>query len=124
VRDPAFPEYPSFKEAYIEAYDEEPSGPAWEAYLALVSSGVSAQRQVWVHKDSPSEAIEELKEAARCITEREEFYEQGRDILAGYEPIVGEPLERNVEVMLSVSDDVIAWLRSYLNEEYDLNLGN
>src|SRR3546814_11949428 len=49
VRDPAFPEFPSFLEAYREARGSDPSGPAWEAYLALVSSGVSAQRQVWMH---------------------------------------------------------------------------
>src|SRR3546814_8829983 len=55
VRDPAFPEFPSFLEAYREARGSDPSGPAWEAYLALVSSGVSAQRQVWMHGDTRSE---------------------------------------------------------------------
>src|SRR3546814_13813302 len=55
IRDPAFPEFPSFLEAYREAFGKKPSGQVWEAYLALVSSGVSAQRQVWVHQDSSEE---------------------------------------------------------------------
>src|SRR3546814_4985838 len=93
--DPAFPEFPSFLEAYREARGSDPSGPAWEAYLALVSSGVSAQRQVWMHGDTPPEALAAMKEATACVVEREEFYQQGKEILAGYEPIVGEPLARN-----------------------------
>lgn len=122
VRDPAFPEYPSFLEAYREAYDKDPSGPAWEAYLALVSSGVSAQRQVWMHKDTPPEALAAMKAATDCVINREEFYEKGDKILAGYKPIVGESLQRNTKAMLSVSDDVLKWLRAHLNEKYDLDL--
>lgn len=122
VRDPAFPEFPSFLEAYREAYGKDPSGPAWEAYLALVSSGVSAQRQVWMHKDTPPEALAAMKAATGCVIARDEFYEKGEKILAGYKPIVGEPLERNTKAMLSVSDDVLKWLRGYLNENYDLEL--
>src|SRR3546814_10171 len=122
VRDPAFPEFPSFLEAYREARGSDPSGPAWEAYLALVSSGVSAQRQVWMHGDTPPEALAAMKEATACVVEREEFYQQGKEILAGYEPIVGEPLARNAAAMLSVSDEVLTWLRRYLNEKYELEL--
>ncbi|HEY9552061.1 hypothetical protein [Allosphingosinicella sp.] len=122
IRDPAFPEFPSFLEAYREAFGKEPSGQVWDAYLALVSSGVSAQRQVWVHQDIPQEALGALKEATQCVVERDEFYAQGEDILAGYKPIVGETLERNAEAMLSVSDDVLSWLRNHLNETYDLEL--
>src|SRR3546814_4875480 len=74
IRDPAFPEFPSFLEAYSEAFGKEPSGQVWDAYLALVSSGVSAQRQVWVHQDIPQEALGALKEATQCVVERDEFY--------------------------------------------------
>jgi len=122
VRDPAFPDLPSFLEAYRDAYGKDPSGPAWEAYLALVSSGVSAQRQMWMHKDTPPEALAAMKAATECVIGRDEFYEKGEKILAGYKPIVGAPLERNTKAMLSVSDDVLKWLRRYLNEKYDLDL--
>src|SRR3546814_13185566 len=56
IRDPAFPEFPSFLEAYREAFGKTPSGQGWDAYLAHVSSGDSAQRQVWVHQDIQKEA--------------------------------------------------------------------
>src|SRR3546814_20503681 len=74
------------------------------AYLALVSSGVSAQRQVWMHGDTPPEALAAMKEATACVVEREEFYQQGKEILAGYDPNVGEPHARTAAAMLSVSD--------------------
>src|SRR3546814_13487222 len=80
VRDPAFPEFPSFLEAYREARGSDPSGPAWEAYLALVSSGVSAQRQVWMHGDTPPEALAAMKEATACVVEREEFRSEERRV--------------------------------------------
>src|SRR3546814_19884294 len=63
---------------YTTLFRSDPSGPAWEAYLALVSSGVSAQRQVWMHGDTPPEALAAMKEATACVVEREEFYQQGR----------------------------------------------
>lgn len=122
IRDPAFPDFPSFLEAYRDAYGKDPSGPAWESYLALVSSGVSAQRQVWMHKDTPAEALAAMKAATECVINRDEFYTQGEKILAGYKPITGEPLERNTKAMLAVSDDVLKWLRAYLNEKYELGL--
>lgn len=122
VRDPAFPDIPSFLEAYREARGADPSGPAWDAYLALVNSGVSAQRQVWLHGESPPEAVEALRQATDCVINRDEFYDLGKDILAGYTPIVGDELDSNVAEMLSVSDDVLLWLRRHLNERYELNL--
>ncbi|MGD1879008.1 MAG: hypothetical protein ACFB13_16085 [Kiloniellaceae bacterium] len=122
VRDPAFPDFPSFLEAYRDAYGKDPSGPAWEAYLALVSSGVSAQRQVWMHKNTPPEALAAMNAATECVIARDEFYEKGAKILAGYKPIVGEPLQRNAKAMLAVSDDVLKWLRRYLNVKYYLEL--
>jgi tripartite-type tricarboxylate transporter receptor subunit TctC len=122
VRDPAFPDIPSFLEAYREAHGKDPSGPAWEAYLALVSSGVSAQRQVWMLGKTPPEALAAMKKATECVVGRKELYEQGKEILAGYQPITGEKLDRNVTAMLSVSDDVLKWLRAHLNEKYDLEL--
>lgn len=122
IRDPAFPDFPSFLEAYRDAYGKDPGGPAWESYLALVSSGVSAQRQVWMHKDTPPEALAAMKAATECVINRDEFYTQGEKILAGYKPITGAPLERNTKAMLAVSDDVLKWLRAYLNEKYELGL--
>src|SRR3546814_11736998 len=76
------------------------------AYLALVSSGVSAQRQVCMHGDTPPEALAAMKEATACVVEREEFYQQGKEILAGYEPIVVEPLARTAAATLSVSAEI------------------
>lgn len=122
IRDPAFPNLPSFLEAYRDAYAKDPSGPAWEAYLALVSSGVSAQRQVWMHGKTPPAALAAMKAATACVIARDEFYTKGKKILAGYKPIVGDVLDRNTKAMLSVSDDVLKWLRKYLNKKYDLEL--
>ena len=124
VRDPAFPDIASFKEAYQLARGGDPEGIAWDAYLALISSGVSAQRQVWVHGEAPAEAIQALKEAAQCVVESEALYEQGGDILAGYDPIVGERLETNVAAMTAVSDEVLGWLQDHVVEEYGVELGD
>lgn len=122
IRDPAFPDIPSFKEAYEQVHGAPPSGFAWEAYLALVSSGVSAQRQVWVHNDAPQQAVEALRTAAQCVVKQEDFYEKGEKLLAGYDPIVGDELDSEISSMLGVSDDVIAWLQNFVSEEYDVQI--
>ena len=50
VRDPTFPDIPTFKEVYAEIKGEEPSGEAWEAWKAFFVAGFPAQKMVFLPK--------------------------------------------------------------------------
>ena len=53
VRDPNFPDLPTFPEFLKAATGQDPSGPAWEAYRTLFVAGFAAQKFVVVPKETP-----------------------------------------------------------------------
>lgn len=120
IRDPAFPDIPSIKEFYEEAFGIEPSGEAWEAYKSFLGSSYTIQKVIWTHDDAPEEALIALRAAAEKIVEDEEFLEKGEEVLGGYEPYTGEELENVVNAMLDTDEAIIQWVKEFLEEKYDV----
>lgn len=118
IRDPAFPDLPSLSEFYVEAYDEEPSGEAWEAYKAFLGSSFTVQKVIWLHSDAPEEAVEALSAAAVEVAENSEFLANGKEVLGGYSPYIGEQLDQVVTNMLNTDEDVIDWTIEFLEQNY------
>ncbi|SFB10263.1 Tripartite-type tricarboxylate transporter, receptor component TctC [Lentibacillus halodurans] len=121
VRDPAFPDMPSLKEFYVEAYGEEPSGEAWEAYKAFLGSSFTVQKVIWLHDDVPEEAVSALSAGAEKVAESEAFKEEGEEVLGGYTPYVGDQLDRVVSNMLDTDEEVMNWVKDFLNEDYGID---
>lgn len=120
VRDPAFPDLPSLKEFYVEAYGEEPSGEAWEAFKALLGSSFGVQKVMWLHGDAPEDAVEALSTGFEEIAQNEEFIEEGEEVLGGYTPIVGDQLDQLASNMFETDEEIINWLKEFLKQDYDI----
>jgi tripartite-type tricarboxylate transporter receptor subunit TctC len=120
VRDPAFPDIPTIKEVYEDMYGEEPSGEAWEAYKAFVGVVNNLHKSLWVHADAPEEAVEQLREGAAAAIEDSQFKEESGEVLGGYEPVVGEELESAISALNNIDEDVMTWVKEFLEEEYDV----
>ncbi|WP_099156985.1 Bug family tripartite tricarboxylate transporter substrate binding protein [Virgibacillus ndiopensis] len=120
IRDPAFPDLPSLKEFYVEAYGEEPSGEAWEAYKAFLGSSFTVQKVIWLHSDAPKEAVTALTDGAEKIIDSSEFMEKGEEVLGGYTPYVGDQLNKVVSNMLDTDEEVLNWVKDYLEKEYEI----
>ncbi len=123
VRDPAWPDVPSIAEVYEDMHGEAPSGEAWEAYKALLNSGYTLQKILWVHRDAPQEAKDALAAAAAELAANDEFRAEGEVVLE-YDIMVGQELEDAVADMLAVDPAVIEWLLQYLIDEYDFDITN
>lgn len=124
VRDPAFEDMPSLKEFYEEAYGEEPSGEAWEAYKSFLGSSFTVQKVMWIHSDAPEASYEALTNATQQISEDEEFVENGGEILGGYELYYGKELESLVNNMLDTDPEIIDWTKDWLQENYGVERVN
>lgn len=120
VRDPAFPDMPTLKEFYKQAYGKEPSGEAWEAYKSFLGTSYTIQKVLWMHDDAPEAAITAIKDAAANIVADEKFITDGEEILEGYQPYHGQELEDMVQKMLETDESVIEWTKKFLNEKYDI----
>src|SRR5215510_7405482 len=61
VRDPGAPDLPTVAEAYREMYGVDPSGPAWEAYKAVVRAIGNGGKILMTHSDGPPASREALR---------------------------------------------------------------
>ncbi|MDP2699145.1 tripartite tricarboxylate transporter substrate binding protein [Thalassospira sp.] len=120
IRDPSFPDLPSFPEAYEMMKGEKPSGPAWEAYKAFFIAGFPAQKLVFLPKGTPDDIVEAFRTAAQTATEDASFIEDRQAALGEYKQIVGDPAERIFRQAVSVPDDARVWVQNWLTEKYSV----
>ncbi|WP_231125658.1 Bug family tripartite tricarboxylate transporter substrate binding protein [Vreelandella piezotolerans] len=118
VRDPAFPDLPTFNEVYENLHGEAPSGPAAEAYRKFFASGFTLQKLILLPKDAPEALIQEYRDAARRFVDTETFKEAAMAQLGPYTPVVGEVVEQHLQDAMSLDDDTRQWLVEWLLEQH------
>lgn len=122
VRDPNFPDLPSFPEAYAQVHGKPPAGPGYEAWKALALMGVMASKVIFLPADTPSHAVDAWREATRKMLADPEFQDKAAALVEGYPQIVGEAARPVIREALDVSPEVMDWLRDYYKTRHDLAL--
>lgn len=122
VRDPTFPEIPTFKEVYERMKGEEPSGPAWDAWKAFFIAGFSAQKMVFLPNGATEEMIETYSNAFERIKARDDFAEISRDRLGVYPQMTGPTADAALSQAISVPDEARQFVKDWLNERYGVSL--
>ena len=122
VRDPSFPDLPSFKEVYTEIKGEEPAGPAWEAWKSFMIAGYAAQKMIFLPKDTPDEILAAWREAARKTVSAPDFAAASARVLGDYEQKAGEAAQPLFDIALNVDPKAKRWVIDWLNATYDTGL--
>lgn len=122
IRDPQFPDLPTVKEVYIDQYGEEPSGPAWDAYLQLINASYTMSKIIWVHEDAPKEEIDKLQASAENIAQDPQFKEASLEILEGYDVFTGDELQERIDGAFNISDENKEYIQNYLYENYEVDI--
>ena len=122
IRDPVFPDLPSFEEAYRTCSGGEPRGPGWEAYKAVLVAGFSAQKNIWTHRAAPAARIAALRTAAGAASSDPEFLTLAADLLGGYGFFLGEEAETMFQRATSLDAESREWLLALLRDRFDVAL--
>jgi tripartite-type tricarboxylate transporter receptor subunit TctC len=122
VRDPNFPDLPSFPEAYERMHGKAPSGPGYEAWKALALMGVMASKVVFLPADTPEHAVEAWRTAVRMMLKDAEFQERAAAVIEGYPQVVGEDARPVIRQATTVPPPVMEWLRNYYKTQHDIAL--
>ncbi|MGR2737982.1 Bug family tripartite tricarboxylate transporter substrate binding protein [Billgrantia sp. Q4P2] len=122
VRDPAFPDLPTFSEVYEEVHGEAPSGTANDAYEKFFASGFTLQKLIMVPKDTPEALIETYREAALEFIDTEEFKQEADAQLGPYAPIVGNIVRQHLEDAMSLDDATREWLSDWLKTKHGASI--
>lgn len=122
VRDPTFPDLPTFNEIYQKTEGKAPSGNAYEAYRKFFASGYALQKLVMVPADTPEALTETYRQAAREFIKTDKFKQESAAQLGPYTPIVGKTVSAHLKDAMAIKDETRQWLITWLADEFDVHL--
>ena len=122
VRDPTFPDVPTFKEVYKQLKGEDPSGPTWDAWKAFFVAGFPAQKMVFLPNGASQDAIDTYSKAFRKVHARSDFAEISAKRLGKYPQMTGSDATTALTQAISVSDDAKSYVKGWLKERYGVEL--
>ncbi len=122
VRDPTFPDIPTFKEV-CEATDGcETKGDQWEAWKAFFIAGFPAQKLLFLPKGAPPEAVETYIKAVQSILDRPDFAEISLPHLGKYPQMTGKAAEQALNSVFNVPPEAKAFVVKWLEDRYGVKL--
>lgn len=122
VRDPTFPDMPSFKEVCEATSGCETSGDQWEAWKAFFIAGFPAQKMVFLPTGAPDEAISTYTAAFKAIQAREDFAEISATRLGKYPQLTGEAAQGALESATVVPIEAKTFVTNWLQDRYGISL--
>ena len=122
VRDPTFPDIPTFKEVCDATEGCETSGEAWEAWKAFFTAGFPAQKMVFLPAGAPQEAIDAFTQAFEAVKARGDFAEISGARLGKYPQMTGDAAKQALSSATQVPDSAKAYVTNWLKEDYGVSL--
>ena len=122
VRDPTFPDLPTFKEVCDATEGCETSGEKWEAWKAFFIAGFPAQKMVFLPKGATEEQIETYSKAFQKVLARDDFAEISKARLGIYPQMTGEKAKQTLKQGTQVPAEAKAFVVDWLDERYGVSL--
>ena len=124
VRDPNFPDIPTFREVYVEIRGTEPSGNDWNAWKAFFIAGFPAQKMVVIDKDVSPDIIDAYSSAFESIIGRENFIEISKKYLGVYHQATGNQANQFKKIATQIDPSAVLWIKEWLKLSYNVELNN
>lgn len=122
VRDPTFPDMPTFKEICEATEGCETEGERWDAWKAFFTAGFPAQKMVFLPAGAPEEAIATFTEAFAAIQERDDFAEISQARLGAYPQMTGDAAKTAMASATDVPQEAKDFVINWLSERYGVVL--
>lgn len=121
-RDPNFKDLPNFAEVYEMAHGKKPSGPAYEAWKAVLKMGVMANKAMLLPADTPAPIVEAWRTAIRKTLADPEFDAKAGKVIEGYPQFIGDAARPILKSATTLSPEVWEWLKTFLKEKHNVTL--
>lgn len=122
VRDPTFPEIPTFKEV-CEATDGcETSGDAWDAWKAFFVAGFPSQKIAFLPAGTPQDVIDTYVAAFTAVRARPDFKTLAANEVGKYPMFVGAGAQKAVKSATTVAPSAKAYVLKWLEDAYGVVL--
>ncbi len=122
VRDPTFPDMPTFKEVCDATPGCETSGTQWDAWKAFFVAGFPAQKMVFLPQGASNDAIVTYQAAFDAIKARADFAEISKGRLGVYPQMTGDEATGAMGSATEVPDSAKSFVVDWLKERYGVDL--
>ncbi len=122
VRDPTFPDMPTFKEVCDATPACETSGTQWDAWKAFFVAGFPAQKMVFLPAGASNDAIVTYTKAFDDIKARADFAEISAGRLGKYPQMTGGEATGALGSATQVPDAAKSFVVDWLKERYGVTL--
>ena len=122
VRDPTFPDIPTFKEVCEATAGCETSGEAWDAWKAFFIAGFPAQKIAFLPGDTPQDVVDVYTAAFADVQARSDFAKISAKRLGKYPMYVGADAKAALDGALQISPDAKAYVIRWLKDKFGVSL--
>ena len=122
VRDPTFPDMPTFKEVCEATNGCETSGDQWDAWKAFFVAGFPSQKIAFLPAGTDKEIVDTFSAAFAKIGARDDFAEISAKRLGKYPMYTGADAASALQAAITVEDSARAWVQNWLKEDFGVEL--
>ncbi len=122
VRDPTFPDIPTFKEVCQATDGCETSGDAWEAWKAFFVAGFSSQKIAFLPAGTSQDIIDTYVKAFEAVRNRPDFAKISSKRVGKYPMFVGAGAKAAVKTATTVPESAKSYVLNWLKEAYGVEL--
>ncbi len=122
VRDPTFPDIPTFKEVCEATVNCETSGDAWEAWKAFFIAGFPSQKLAFLPAGTPQDVIDTYTKAFKAVVAHPDFAKISTKRVGKYPVFVGSAANRALTSATSVPESAKAYVVKWLKDDYGVSL--
>lgn len=122
IRDPTFPDLPSYVEAYETMNGEAPSGPRFDSYKAFFVAGFPAQKMVFLPEGTDQDIIDAYKQAFVDIQDDPDFQAEKGATIGDYQLATGDAAQILYEQGTRVPQELRRSVVDLLTSEYNVSL--
>ena len=123
VRDPTFPDLPSFPEVYEKVHGKKPSGPAFKAWFAILNLNVMASKSLQLPAGTPSDIVETYRKAVREMLEDPEFKKKAKKFVGAYPQRLGDAAAKALRNASTMDPEAYAYLKDWLKKNHNIDIG-
>ncbi|QOL82479.1 type 2 periplasmic-binding domain-containing protein [Pseudooceanicola spongiae] len=122
LRDPIYPDLPTFLEVYEKVHGAPLSGPAYRAYTALSVAALTAGKTIALPKDTPQTVVDAYTAAFDTVIANPEFKDATKASLGGYPLLTGDAAQAAFANGGEMDDEAFAWLQDWYRTKLNFDL--
>ncbi len=119
ARDRTVPQLPTLTEVYNKVYGKDPSGMAFEAFLALARMRIY-DKLLLFPPGTPQNLVDIIWQAVDRLAKDPQSQAGLKKIIGDYPLGYGAAKEKALSELIKGRPDVIEWVRKFLTEKYDV----